>query len=45
MDAFYEYDVRLAMELPPEQQLPRLHDFRWLLQAYDDLGIPRPRQQ
>jgi ABC-type nitrate/sulfonate/bicarbonate transport system substrate-binding protein len=43
METFYEYDVRLAMELPPDQRIPVLHDFRWLLEAYDDLGIPRPR--
>jgi ABC-type nitrate/sulfonate/bicarbonate transport system substrate-binding protein len=43
LEAFYHYDVRLPMELPPDQQIPVLHDFRWLLEAYDELGIPRPR--
>jgi len=43
MEAFYEYDIRVPLQLPPEQPLPVLHDFRFLLAAYDELGIPRPR--
>jgi NitT/TauT family transport system substrate-binding protein len=43
MEAFYEYDIRIPLQLPPEQPLPVLHDFRFLLAAYDELGIPRPR--
>ncbi|HEY7062710.1 MAG TPA: ABC transporter substrate-binding protein [Chloroflexota bacterium] len=43
MEAFYHYDVQVALELPPDQPIPTLHDFRYLLDAYDALGIPRPR--
>jgi NitT/TauT family transport system substrate-binding protein len=41
--AFYEHDVRIPLELPPDEPIPVLHDFRFLLAAYDELGIPRPR--
>jgi NitT/TauT family transport system substrate-binding protein len=43
LDAFYLYDVKTPLELPPDQPLPAYHDFRFLLEAYDELGIPRPR--
>jgi NitT/TauT family transport system substrate-binding protein len=43
LDAFYLYDVKIPLEMPPEQALPPYHDFRFLLEAYDELGIPRPR--
>jgi NitT/TauT family transport system substrate-binding protein len=43
LENFYHYDVRLPLELPADQPIPVLHDFRFLLGAYDDLGIPRPR--
>jgi NitT/TauT family transport system substrate-binding protein len=43
IQAFYEYDVRIPLELPPDEPIPVLHDFRFLLAAYDELGIPRPR--
>jgi hypothetical protein len=43
LDAFYLYDVKIPLEMPPEQVLPPYHDFRFLLEAYDELGIPRPR--
>ncbi len=43
LEAFYLYDVKIPLELPLDQQLPAYHDFRYLLQAYDELGIPRPR--
>jgi ABC-type nitrate/sulfonate/bicarbonate transport system substrate-binding protein len=43
MDAFYTYDVKIPMEIPLDQPLPQLHDFSVLLEAYDELGIPRPR--
>lgn len=43
LQAFYEYDVRIPLELPADQPIPPQHDFRYLLAAYDELGIPRPR--
>ena len=43
METFYQYDVRLALEMAPDEPVPTLHDFRYLLEAYDALGIPRPR--
>jgi ABC-type nitrate/sulfonate/bicarbonate transport system substrate-binding protein len=43
LEGFYQYDVRLPLELPAEQPIPALHDFRLLLEVYDELGIPRPR--
>ena len=43
MEAFYLYDVRIPLELPADQAIPVLHDFRYLLGAYDALGIPRPQ--
>jgi NitT/TauT family transport system substrate-binding protein len=43
MEAFYLYDVRIPLELPADQPIPVLHDFRYLLGAYDTLGIPRPQ--
>jgi NitT/TauT family transport system substrate-binding protein len=43
LQAFYEHDVRIPLELPPDEPIPVLHDFRFLLAAYDELGIPRPR--
>ncbi|HZS00272.1 MAG TPA: ABC transporter substrate-binding protein [Chloroflexota bacterium] len=43
LQAFYEYDVRVPLELPADQPIPPKHDFRFLLAAYDELGIPRPR--
>jgi ABC-type nitrate/sulfonate/bicarbonate transport system substrate-binding protein len=43
LQAFYEYDIRLPLELPADQPIPPQHDFRYLLAAYDELGIPRPR--
>ncbi|HEY7062708.1 MAG TPA: ABC transporter substrate-binding protein [Chloroflexota bacterium] len=43
LEAFYEYDVRIPLELPADQPIPPEHDFRYLLAAYDELGIPRPR--
>jgi NitT/TauT family transport system substrate-binding protein len=43
LENFYHYDVRLPLELPADQPIPALHDFRYLLEAYDELGIPRPR--
>jgi hypothetical protein len=43
MDAFYTYDVRIPLEMPLDQPLPVLHDFGILLEAYDELNIPRPR--
>ncbi len=43
LEAFYYYDVRLPLELPPDQPIPPHHDFRYLLEVYDQLGIPRPR--
>jgi NitT/TauT family transport system substrate-binding protein len=43
LQAFYEYDIRLPLELPADQLIPPQHDFRYLLAAYDELGIPRPR--
>jgi len=41
--AFYEYDVRIPLDIPATEPLPVLHDFRYLLEAYDALGIPRPK--
>jgi NitT/TauT family transport system substrate-binding protein len=43
MEAFYEFDVRIPLELPADQKLPVMHDFARLLDAYDALKIPRPR--
>jgi hypothetical protein len=43
MESFYQYDVRLPLEMGPDEPIPTLHDFRYLLEAYDALGIPRPR--
>jgi len=43
VEAFYHYDVRVAMELPAEQPIPTLHDLSYLLETYDELGIPRPQ--
>ncbi len=43
MEDFYYYDVRLPLEMGPDEPIPTLHDFRYLLDAYDALGIPRPR--
>ncbi|HLH23055.1 MAG TPA: ABC transporter substrate-binding protein [Chloroflexota bacterium] len=43
LQAFYEYDVRIPLDLPADQPIPPAHDFRYLLAAYDELGIPRPR--
>jgi NitT/TauT family transport system substrate-binding protein len=43
LEAFYEYDIRIPLELPPGQPIPAHHDFRPLLAAYDELGLPRPR--
>ena len=43
MEDYYYYDVRLPLELAPDEPIPTLHDFRYLLEAYDALGIPRPR--
>ena len=43
LQAFYEYDIRIPLELPADQPIPPKHDFRYLLAAYDELGIPRPR--
>ncbi|HLH23054.1 MAG TPA: ABC transporter substrate-binding protein [Chloroflexota bacterium] len=43
MESFYYYDVRLPLEMGPDEPIPTLHDFRYLLEAYDALGIPRPQ--
>jgi NitT/TauT family transport system substrate-binding protein len=43
MEDYYYYDVRLPLEMAPDEPIPTLHDFRYLLDAYDALGIPRPR--
>jgi ABC-type nitrate/sulfonate/bicarbonate transport system substrate-binding protein len=43
METFYQLDVRVPLEMGPEEPIPVLHDFRNLLEAYDALGIPRPR--
>jgi NitT/TauT family transport system substrate-binding protein len=43
MEDFYYYDVRMPLEMAADEPIPTLHDFRYLLDAYDALGIPRPR--
>ncbi|HZS01406.1 MAG TPA: ABC transporter substrate-binding protein [Chloroflexota bacterium] len=43
LDAFYHYDIRVPLNIPDDQPLPVLHDFRYLLEAYDALNLPRPR--
>jgi NitT/TauT family transport system substrate-binding protein len=43
MEQFYQLDVRVPLEMAPTDPVPVLHDFRPLLQAYDELGIARPR--
>jgi ABC-type nitrate/sulfonate/bicarbonate transport system substrate-binding protein len=43
MEGFYTYDIKQSLGLPEDHRLPVLHDFGPLLDAYDDLRIPRPR--
>jgi ABC-type nitrate/sulfonate/bicarbonate transport system substrate-binding protein len=43
LEAFYEYDIRIPLEIPAGQPVPVLHDFGPLLAAYDELGLPRPQ--